>query len=58
VNGISLLKHLLVRRVLVDEAGNERVVRGLADAVEQEAGGESRDGDVETWLFAAKQLSG
>ena len=36
---ISLLKDLLVRRVLGDEAGNEGIVRGLADAVEHEAGG-------------------
>lgn len=41
MNGITLLKHLLVRRVLGDETGDEGVVRGLADAVEHEAGGES-----------------
>lgn len=41
MNGISLLKDLLVRRVFGDEAGNEGVVGSLADAVEHEAGRES-----------------
>lgn len=58
VDGIALLKHLLRGRVLVDEAGDprlrSRVLVGLAQTVEDIAGGEGANGDVETALYGCE----
>lgn len=57
VHSISLLKDLLRRAPLLDEAGDPRLRTRLlgrfAQAVEDVAGGEGAQGDIETALYGA-----
>lgn len=55
VDSISRLKHLLLGGPFLDQVGDPRLLAGilcrLVDTVEDEAGGEGTNGDVETGLY-------
>lgn len=60
VDSIALLKDLLGRRPLVDEAGDPRsragFLVGLADAVKEEGGGNGSSSDVEAALLSGHAM--